>query len=355
MLISPIARSTPCPAVRSASCCRTSSYSAVARGILDLSDATALVRVADQLRLLPADVAGGVIGAHRNVVQRDRAQDAVGQHERREESGEHLRPRPLADPQHGVEGACRCGVRSQLSVTATGPASRASGRSADAARGRDSPPGSYADRRIAASSSAVEPVADGQVGRSKRGGERRHLLAEHARRSAHPAAACADLPRGGLQIQRDADRSWHAARRRARRARSVPDRSRRPSCRRPTPWRSHHSVEPGARIEQRPLGHLQLVRCGRTGRRPRARVPTPYSPLLLGGIEQHERGVRNGEDRCQGLRVGVVDHHRARLGIHPLAQASGIAREAPGCRRGGDADALAIRELSGRRAPRPTG
>lgn len=76
-------------------------------GILDLADTAALVGVADELGLLLAEVSSGLVGAHRDVVERECSEYPVGEDERGEEAGVDQRPRPFADPEDGVEG-CVC-------------------------------------------------------------------------------------------------------------------------------------------------------------------------------------------------------------------------------------------------------
>ena len=71
-------------------------------GILDLADLRALGLVGDVLDLLLADIASGLVGAHRGADQRERALDAGGQQHRRQEPRIHQRPRPLTDPEHRV-------------------------------------------------------------------------------------------------------------------------------------------------------------------------------------------------------------------------------------------------------------
>ena len=61
-------------------------------------------------------------------------------------------------------------------------------------------------------------------------------------------------------------------------------------------------------------------------------APAGDPTLLLDGVEQDERGVRDADDRGQRRLVRVVDHDGAGLGVDPLTQPGGVTgqRQRPG-------------------------
>ena len=120
------------------------------------------------------------------------------------------------------------------------------------------------------------------------------------------------------------------------------------------PWLSHHWARPFPES-----GRVRSMTCT-DARRPERQVGREYaSPgddpaFLFGRVEQHERGMRDADDRGQGRGVRVVDHHRAGLGVDPLPQPGGVARESE--RPGGPwlHDAPPVDELTACGAPQPS-
>jgi len=74
----------------------------VLRGVLDLPHPGTLSGVRDVFDLLLADVACGLVRAHRRVDQRNRALDAGVQQHRGQKPRIHHRPRPLRNPRDGM-------------------------------------------------------------------------------------------------------------------------------------------------------------------------------------------------------------------------------------------------------------
>ena len=81
--------------------------------------------------------------------------------------------------------------------------------------------------------------------------------------------------------------------------------------------------------------------------------PADHPTFLLRGVEQHEGGVGDADDRgeCGGVRV--VDHDCARLRIDPLPEPSGVAGQRQcSCRARFD-HAASVQQLTASGAPEP--
>jgi hypothetical protein len=76
--------------------------------------------------------------------------------------------------------------------------------------------------------------------------------------------------------------------------------------------------------------------------------PADDPTLLLGWVEEHEGGVGDADDRGQGGGVWVVDHDSAGLGIDPLPQAGGVARQRQRSSRSRLDDTTAVEQLAPR-------
>src|SRR5690625_5198226 len=169
-------------------------------GVLDLPDLRPLRLVRDVLDLLLADVADGLVGAQRGAQQRDRPLDTRGQGDRGEEPGVDHRSGPFADPEHAVVA----GVGAQ-SRPGLGDGDRAG--SGEVLPELPVPLQRGADRRVIGGAqhdrelTGAQPSGRGEVRGPQRGGQGRHLLAEHVRRALDAAAGGADLPGRGPHVQ----------------------------------------------------------------------------------------------------------------------------------------------------------
>ena len=96
------------------------------------------------------------------------------------------------------------------------------------------------------------------------------------------------------------------------------------------PCCSHQSARPLPESGKRPLHHLDRGDAPGPAGGGEDAAPADDAAFLLGRVEQDERGVRDADDRGQGRRVRVVDHHGAGLGVDPLAQPGGVAGQRQG-------------------------
>ena len=198
-----------------------------------------------------------------------------------------------------------------------------------------------------------EPVAGGEVGGPEGGEHGRHLLPEYGGGASVAAAGGPDRSSGHLHVERDRDGARVALAGRAGAVDELAVRRRGPASRERLPCCSHQSARPLP--ESGSVRSITWTEAIRPERQAVARTrPQRDDPaLLLSGVEQHERGVGDADDRGQGRSVRVVDHDGAGLGVDPLTQPSRIARQR---QRSGGArlhDAAAVQQLPAGGSPQP--
>lgn len=169
-----------------------------------------------------------------------------------------------------------------------------------------------ADRRVvrraqdASEFVGAEPSAHNQVGSAERARQRRHLLAKHGRCASHAAARRADLSRGGLQVEGEADRGRVPFAGRPGSLDEVAVGGRRPAVVF-DPMPLPPLGETGARVGEGALSDLESRNTPGSAGAGEHTAPAGDTTMLLAGIEERERRMRHRHDRGEGLRVRVVD------------------------------------------------
>ena len=83
-------------------------------------------------------------------------------------------------------------------------------------------------------------------------------------------------------------------------------------------------------------------------------APGGDAAFLFTGVEEHERGMREADDRGEGVLVRVVNHRCSGLWVHILPQRGGVTGEGECARWARFDDAAAIQQLPDADPPYPS-
>lgn len=320
-------------------------------GVLDLPDPAALCGVGDVLDFLLADVAGGLVGAQRRVDQRQGALDAGREQDRGEEPRIDHRSRPLRDPEHRVVAGVgaqaapglvhrdRSGSRQRLADLAVAFQRRGDRGIVGTAQRHGHP-------------AWTQPARGGEVRRAQRRGQGRHFLSQHRGGAFESAAGGADLPGGGLHVQGQADGRGVAfpggsgTVDELRIGRRCPRIVGGAVCGPPF-------GQAGPGVGQGALQHLQRADPPGTANGGEHATPGSDAASLLGGVEEHERGMHDFADDGEAGLMGVVDHAGPGLRVAILSQPCGIAGQGEGPDRTWGHDPATVDQLPAGGTPEP--
>lgn len=169
-----------------------------------------------------------------------------------------------------------------------------------------------------------EPSGRGEVGGPQRRGEGAHLLPQHCGGPAQAPAGGPDLAGGGLHIQAEADGGGVAFAGGAGAVDELLVGGRRPGVV-PGAVGGPPFREAGAGVREGALQHLE----GRDPPGPthrREHPPPGGDPaVLLGRVQENERGMPDLADDGEGALVGVVDHPGPGLGVDVFTQPRHVA------------------------------
>ena len=348
----PVVRRMPWPAVRSASCWRTSLVLRGLLGVLDLADPLTLGGVGDVLGLLLADVAGGLVGAHRRVEQRERAPYPRGQQYGCEEAGVDERAWPFADPEHAVVRGVAAHARPGLGDGDGAGGGEVAAEVAVALQGA----GDDGVVRRAEDHGEVARLQPARRGRGRPRGVPRVMVDISWRSTAAaprlpPPAARIARPAAFMSSEIDTVLAWRSPAGPARSISSpyvveVQESSWLP-C-----W-DHHSARPLP--ESGSVRSITWTRSDASGAASGGEhaAPARDPALLLERVEQDERWVGDADDGGQRRGVRVVDHDRAALGVEPLTQTRRIARQRERASGSRLHDATAEQQLTAGGPPEP--
>src|SRR5699024_4248165 len=186
----------------------------------------------------------------------------------------------------------------------------------------------------------------------QRGDEGGHFLPKDRGSTAQSAACGADLPGRGSHIERERQRGGMAFPGgacpfdefgiRGRRPRVVVVAVGSPPFGKPRPG-----------IWQGAFEHLQTRDPPRPAGGREDAAPGGDAAFLFTGIEEHERGMRETDDRGEGVLVRVVNHCRPGFWVHILPQRGGVTWEGEDTRWARRDDTAAIQQLPDADPPYP--